>query len=311
MKIFSIVMLCLIGLLILGMALYLIIGAICFKIALSRKSTAKRLVNKTMQKTFENYKIDFCWWEKFNFESLSLISKDGLKLVGHFLPNSSDKLAIIVHGYGADYREMQQYAKFFVEKNYNILVVENRAHGNSEGKMMGMGWLDKNDIVQWINFMIEKNPKFQIVLFGLSMGAATVCMTSGEQLPDNVKGVISDCAYDTVYNQFKYVFRNKSHLPTWPILDIFYFYLKTIYKFDIKQADAIKQIKKSKLRFLFIHGDSDTFVPTEMVYKLSGAVPDDRKSVYIAKGADHAMSYPVDPTEYERQLKAFLNKIFK
>lgn len=311
MKIVSIIVLALVGVMLLAMLMYLIAGAICFRIALSRRSTAKRVVNKTMKKTIDNYKIDFCWWDKFEFETLSLISKDGLKLVGHFLPNSSNNLAIIVHGYGADYREMQNYAKLFVEKNYNILVVENRAHGNSEGRFMGMGWLDKNDIVQWISLCLEKNPNYKIVLMGLSMGASTVCMTSGEKLPSNVKAIISDCGYANVFEQFKYVFRTKAHLPTWPLLNIFNVYTKSIYKFNMKEADAVSQIKKSKLPFLFIHGDSDKFVPTENVYKLSSAVPDERKDIYIAKGADHAMSYPIDPLEYERHVNKFLNKVMK
>ena len=309
MKIVSIVSLAIVGLLLLGMALYLITGAICFRIALSRRSTTKRIVNNVMKKSLQKYRIDLCWWDKFDFEDINLISKDGLKLVGHFLPNTTNKLAIIVHGYGADYREMQNYAKMFVEKNYNILAVENRAHGKSEGKMMGMGWLDKNDLVQWINLMLERNPNFQIVLMGLSMGSSTVCMASGEKLPNNVKGIISDCGYANVYEQFKHVFKSKAHLPTWPVLNIFDVYLKSIYKFNMKEADAVKQIKKSNLPFLFIHGDSDKFVPTENVYKLAAAVPDERKTIYIAKGADHAMAYPSDEMEYERQVKKFLTKI--
>lgn len=311
MKIAAIVILSLVGAVLLFMALYLITGAICFKIALSRKSTAKRVVNKTMAKTIENYKIDLCWWDKFDFQTLSLLSKDSLKLVAHYLPNSSNKLAIIVHGYGADWREMQQYAKFFVEKNYHILAVENRGHGASEGKMMGMGWQDKDDILQWINVMLEKNPKFEIVLMGLSMGASTICMVSGEKLPNNVKGIISDCGYANVYEEFKYVFHSKSHLPTWPLLNIFQIYMKSLYKFDMKAADAPSQIKKSNLPFLFIHGDSDKFVPTENIYKLAAAVPENRKDVYIVEGADHAMSYPLSGLEYENHVNKFLNKIFK
>ena len=306
MKIFSIVILSLLGLLVVVMALYLLIGVVCFKITLSRKSSVKRAINKTMQKTLENYKIDFCWWDKFTFETLSLISKDGLKLVGHFLGNSTDKLAIIVHGYGADYREMQLYTKYFVEKNYNILAVENRAHGNSEGKMIGMGWLDRLDLIQWINLMLEKNPNYQIVLMGLSMGASTVCMVSGEKLPKNVKAIISDCAYANAFEEFRYVFNHKTHLPAFPLLNIFNMYTKSVYKFDMKKADASVQVKKSKTPILFIHGDKDSFVPTENVHKLYAAAPEGLKQIYIAKDAEHAMSYPSNEIEYERQLNLFL-----
>lgn len=311
MKIFSIVILSLLGLLVVVMALYLLIGVVCFKITLSRKSSVKRAINKTMQKTLENYKIDFCWWDKFTFETLSLISKDGLKLVGHFLGNSTDKLAIIVHGYGADYREMQLYTKYFVEKNYNILAVENRAHGNSEGKMIGMGWLDRLDLIQWINLMLEKNPNYQIVLMGLSMGASAVCMASGEKLPKNVKAIISDCAYANAFEEFRYVFNHRTHLPAFPLLNIFNLYTKSVYKFDMKKADASVQVKKSKTPILFIHGDKDSFVPTENVHKLYAAAPEGLKQIYIAKDAEHAMSYPSNEIEYERQLNLFLKNYIK
>lgn len=140
-----------------------------------------------------------------------------------------------MHGYGADYREMQLYAKYFVDKNYNILAVENRAHGNSEGKMMGMGWLDRIDLIGWIKLMLEKQPDYEIVLMGLSMGASAVCMVSGEKLPSNVKAIIADCAYANVYEEFRYVFNHRTHLPAFPLLNIFNLYTKSVYKFDMKK----------------------------------------------------------------------------
>lgn len=311
MKIFAIVGLSIIGLLLLAMLLYLIIGRVCFKIALARKSTASRIVNKEMNKIIDQYKIDFCWWDKFKFEDFSIKSRDGLKLVAHFLPNKSEKLAIIVHGYGADYKEMQQYAKYFVEKNYNILAVENRTHGQSEGKMIGMGWLDRLDLVDWINFMVEKNPNFQIVLFGLSMGASTVCMASGEKLPKNVKAIISDCAYDNVYDVWKHVYKTKTHLPVWPIFNIFDLYLKNAYNFDMKQADAKPMVKKCKVPILFIHGGADDFVPTPMVYKLYDVADEKLRQIYVVEGAGHALSYPVAGVQYEKILNDFLAKALK
>ena len=311
MKIFAIVALSLLGLVILCMALYLIIGSMCFKIALSRKSTVKRVVNKTMQKLIKQYKIDFSWWDKFDFQTLTTTSQDGLKLVAHFLPSTTNKLAIIVHGYGADYREMHLYTKYFVENHYNILALENRAHGNSEGKMMGMGWLDRLDIINWINIMLEKNSNYQIVLMGLSMGASAVCMTSGEKLPSAVKAIVSDCAFANAYDEFKYVFNHRTHLPAFPLLNIFNSYTKNIYKFDMKKADATMQVKKTKTPILFIHGDADSFVPVENVNKLYAAAPEGLKQIYIAKGAEHAMSYPSDEKEYEKQLNNFLKKYIK
>ncbi len=309
MKIFAIVALSLVGAVVLGMALYLLLGAILFKMALSRKSVVKRVINKTVAKTMQIYKMDFDWWNKYNFQNISIKSFDGLKLVAHYLSTGSNYLAIVVHGYGADYREMQQYCKYFVDRGYDLLAVENRAHGGSEGKVITMGWLDRLDVVKWAEEMTRRNPSYKIVLMGLSMGASTVCMASGEKLPESVKGVISDCGYANAFDEFKYVFKKRAHVPVFPFLNILHSYTKTMYNFDIKQADATGQLKKSNLPFLFFHGEDDSFVPAQNLQILSSQVPEKNKQVLLVKGADHALSYPTQPIEYERELNKFLRKI--
>ena len=159
--------------------------------------------------------------------------------------------------------------------------------------------------------MLEKQPDYEIVLMGLSMGASAVCMVSGEKLPSNVKAIIADCAYANVYEEFRYVFNHRTHLPAFPLLNIFNLYTKSVYKFDMKKADAMTQVKKTKTPILFIHGDKDSFVPTENVHKLYAAAPEGLKQLYIAKDAEHAMSYPINEIEYERQLNGFLKKYIK
>lgn len=296
------------SLVLLVMAFYIAVGAFSYSLSLSPKGSAKKKSLKNMQRNADKYQIDFDWWDKQPFETMTITSHDNYQLVGHLLEAKSNKVVILIHGYGGNFKEMYNYARFFQKRNYTILSMECRAHGASEGDMIGMGWLDRLDVLQWLDLLLQKKPNCQIVLFGLSMGGATVCMTLGEKLPNNVICAVSDCSFDNVYRQFSYVFTHHTHFPSRFIMSIFSSYMKRTKHFDLKKADAVKQLKKSTLPIMFIHGDSDTFVPTEMVHLLADAVPESRREVYIAKDAEHAMSYVSDPKLYELRLDKFLSK---
>lgn len=308
MKIFSIIVLTVLALIILVLSIYLLIGGICFKLVLSPRSSVKRKSAKNLRDNLDKYKIDPSWWTEKEFESLRITSRDGFKLSAKFLRKDCNKLAIVVHGYGGSYIETYNYARLFDSRGYSVLAVECRAHGDSEGDMIGMGWLDRLDIVDWINYMLTVNPNYRIALFGLSMGASGVCMALGEKLPLNVVCAISDCAFDNVYRQLSYVFSSRTHMSGKFIMKLFNSYMKRTRGFDLKNADAVRELKKATIPVLFIHGDSDKFVPTEMVYRLADAVPELRRDVYIVKGAEHAESFPTDPKAYERKVDKFLSK---
>lgn len=309
MKTFSIIMLVLLSLVLVYLSLYLLVVRITFRKSLGRKNISKRLGEKS--ELINQYEIDLCWWEKYKFSGLTIMSEDGLKLKGYFYKSiyDSNKTALLIHGYGADYREMQPYAKMFVDMGYNILVVENRAHGKSEGNMIGMGWFDKEDILSWINVLIERDEKCKIVLFGVSMGGTAVCMSAGLDLPKNVVCGISDCAFTNVYDQMEYVLmRKKKTKPREALLKIFYKYMKRVYYFDLKDADAMKCLSASKIPMMFIHGKDDDYVPVENALKLSGKVPDYRKDVYLVENAGHALCYVTNPRKYQFRVREFLKK---
>lgn len=119
----------------------------------------------------------------------------------------SKKWVICMHGYRSfGQRDMAFVASKFSTQGYNIFVPDLRAHGKSTGDIIGMGWLDRLDLIKWIQEIIKMEPLAEIILFGGSMGAATVMMTSGEKLPNNVKGIISDCGYANVYDEFASIF---------------------------------------------------------------------------------------------------------
>lgn len=305
MKIFAWLVLGFIVLIIFALLYYLLVGELLFHIVFSRKSLSSRVLRKNIEKKLEEYKIDLCWWNKHKFVKFTTKSFDQLKLVGHYFESNSNNTVIVVHGFGQDYREMQQYCKFFLEKNFNILVVDNRTHGESQGNCIGFGWLDRKDILSWINFLNEKTPNRNILLFGISMGAAAVCCASGEKLPDNVVAVISDSAYCNVDKQIDYVMKKMNFLRK-PIKKHLYSYTKRVHGFNVLEADVVKQVKNTKIPIFYVHGEQDDFVPVENLYSLYNSTPENLREKFVVEDAKHVMSYPISGILYEKKISDFL-----
>lgn len=253
------------------------------------------------------------WLEKQNFEDLEIVSHDGLKLKAKFLKSKQDtnKVLIAVHGYRSyNLREYAYYIKFYHDLGFHILLPDNRAHGESEGTYIGFGWLDRLDCIQWIYTMKNKfNQDLQIVLHGISMGGSTVLMASGEDLPQDVKCIISDCGFTSLLEQFEYQLKD-SKIPSSLLLPTATLLSKKRIGYSFKEASTIDQVKKSKTPTLFIHGDQDTFVPTYMVYDLYNACSAE-KDLLIIEGAKHAQSYIVDKDLCEKTIIEFMNKYVK
>ncbi len=310
MSTFWIIVIILSGLGFLTVLMYFAFNLLFYYLSLSRSSLTRAIVQKNIKNNYDKFKFDFDWFEKEKSEVLSLKSNEGYNLIAKYYKKQDDnKLAIVCHGYGADYREMGLYVKYFYNNGYSVLIPQFRAHGESEGKRIGMGWPDRLDLKKWINHMVKLSPNCKIVLFGLSMGASTVCMTVGEKLPSNVKCAISDCAYANAYDQFAFVARKMKVSPNF-VMKMYNGFLKMAFKVNLKKYDAIKQVKKAKIPMLFIHGTEDEFVPFENLQKLYDAYPGETKRKYECIGASHAMSYPSGENEYEKVLGAFLKKYY-
>lgn len=240
------------------------------------------------------------------------ISTDGLKLSAIYLPaTDSHKTAIVAHGYMGNAETMANYAKMFHDLGYNVLVPDARGHGKSEGDYIGFGWHERKDYVKWIDQVLETNGQSEeIVLYGISMGAATVMMTSGESLPTNVKAIIEDCGYSSVNEELAYQLNELFSLPPFPLIQVTSLMTKIRAGYFFGEADAIKQLEKNQLPMLFIHGDADTFVPYEMFDKVYQAT-NGPKEKYIVPGAEHAKAYSIDPENYQKTVSSFLEKYVK
>ena len=182
------------------------------------KSEGQKLIEENEKRISEKTES---WLETVTTEELVVTSDDGLRLVADYFQNDeeSHRYVILVHGYTGRRLYMREYAVPYVERSYSVLIPDLRSHGDSEGDYIGMGWLDRKDLLKWINLLTEKDSEAKIVLHGISMGGATVMMTSGEELPDNVVAVVEDCGYTSVWDVFSDEIESLFHVPTFPLLD--------------------------------------------------------------------------------------------
>ncbi len=243
-----------------------------------------------------------------NLEHTYTTSNDNLKLHNYVLKNDdSHKWAVVVHGYTSQAIKMSAYAKNFYEMGYNIVMPDLRGHGQSEGHYIGMGWDERLDIIDIVNDIVEHDPDSEILLFGVSMGAATVMNVSGEPLPSNVKAVIEDCGYTSTWDEFAYQLKTMYNLPAFPLLNAASMIAKSKAGYGFNDGSPIEQIKKSITPTLFIHGDKDGFVPFFMLDELYNASPVE-KEILIIKDAEHAESHNTDPELYWSTVASFLDK---
>lgn len=245
--------------------------------------------------------------EKSNYSDKYIESYDKLQLHSYVVTQNSNKWAIVVHGYGGSGKLMSDKSKYFYDMGYNVLIPDLRGHGKSEGDYIGMGWKDRLDIISWINFIIKENPNAEIVLHGTSMGAATVLMTSGENLPSNVKAIVADCAYTSAWDEFSYQLETYLKVPSSYILNVTNMVTKLKAGYSLKEASALECVKKATVPILYIHGDKDKFVPYSMMDKLYDATNSPKEKLTI-EGGEHANSDLVSPFLYWLTVEDFLNQ---
>lgn len=261
--------------------------------------------------TIIQWEIDNKWLESQPFEDIELVAFDGLILHGYYLlaKNPTNKTVILAHGYTSKGMELGGFTKFYFEiLGFNVLIPDNRGHGLSEGNYIGFGWHDRKDYLGWIDYVIIKNGSdSQIILHGISIGAATVLMVSGEALNDNIKCIISDCAYTSAKDILAYQMKKMYNLSAIPLIQITSLICKIKAGYYFGEASAVKQVNKAKKPILFIHGEDDLFVPTKMVYSLYEKCKS-YKELFIVPKACHANAYHTDTKGYQQKATQFIDK---
>lgn len=192
-----------------------------------------------------------------------------------------------------------------------MLLVDERAHGESEGTYIGFGCLDRMDALKWFDWVLETCGKdVRILLHGTSMGGATVLMASGLALPEQIKGIISDCAFTSPKEVFTHVLHTMIHLPAFPIMQISDRINRKRAGYGLDDCNAAREVQKATVPILFIHGSADTFVPCSMCDTIYENCASPKKKL-IVEGAAHAESFYKDTEAYENAMTEFLGGIIK
>ena len=303
-------------LIIVALLVIFIVANYFYNYALTRKGVEKnveKLASSDGMPNFDDFRsaIDHEWWSKHNTRRITINSFDGLKLSALYVKNEAytNKIVIFSHGYSATAASMVLYAPTYYELGYDIISVDNRAHGESEGNVIGMGNFDSDDMMRWINKAIElKGSECKIVLHGVSMGATIMCSVSDKGIDKNVKAIISDCAYDNAENIYTHLLKSEYNLPKFPIINTLELVCRLRGKYYLNDVDVISNVSNSKIPILFIHGSEDTFVPLNMLENLYNATPEDKRDILIIKGGSHAASIIVNKDEYTKKVGYWINK---
>ena len=238
-----------------------------------------------------------------------ITAPDGIRMHAFYVraPRPTTHTAVIVHGYTDNAIRMFHIGYLYNRSlGYNILLPDLRYTGLTEGDAIQMGWLDRKDVIQWINTAPHIfGDSIRAVVHGISMGAATTMMVSGEKLPDYIRCFVEDCGYTSVWDQFKKELKGVFHLPAFPLLYVTEWICQLQNGWNFHEASALNQVKKCRKPMLFIHGDKDDFVPTWMVYRLYEAKPQP-KALWVVPGVDHAHSYRDYPEEYTGKVRKFV-----
>ena len=225
-------------------------------------------------------------------------------------PAAAQGTAIVVHGYGDNHIVFLYLVRMYRDElNYNVLFPDLQYHGYSEGDHIQMGWNDRIDIENWIGVAHDIFRDDFMVLHGVSMGGATVMMTSGDVLPDYVRCFVEDCGYASVALQFDNNRKQSFAFIPADVLQSASLVTRNRYDWGFWEASSMKQLEKCDRPMLFIHGEADDFVPLEHVYLNYEAKTKGYKELYTVPGAVHANSYAKDPVEYTWRVKYFLQRV--
>lgn len=276
------------------------------------KMMKKAAAAAAYQEQFKQNEFDYegvQWFKKMAPNEAVVTSKRNEKLHGYIIPapEKSEKWAICVHGYTGTPDTMGPYGREFYNMGFNTLYPCLGGHEHSEHHSISMGWHDRLDLVDWCEYITSQSPGSSILLFGVSMGAAAVMMASGEKLPCQVKCIIEDCGFSSVWDLFSYQLKKLYRLPDFPLIYSANAVARIRDHFDFKRASCVAQVKKSMMPTLFIHGGNDQLIPAKMMEELYDAAICEKEKLLI-ENAKHTGSAVAAPNLYWPAVKSFISK---
>lgn len=282
----------------------------------AKKVSAKiGLQDNTIAELFRTnplFRDSMTWFRSLSLSDNVIKNSDGEEIHGYIIKNESDsnKWAICVHGYMGSPSIQSPFIKHFYDRGYNVVCPCLRAHGWDTNRYCSMGWHDKKIVLSWIDYLTCIYPGCEIVLHGVSMGAATVMLVTGEILPYNVKCAIADCGYSSCMDVFRNVMKNNLHLPSFPLLNVANAISRTRGNFDFSKCSPANAVSVSRTPTLFVHGTGDDFVPYSMLDVVFNACTAEKERLDIAD-APHAVAVAYDPELYFNSMDNFIEKYHK
>ncbi len=301
------IILCLLAAVLLGGAYY------AYRIAFFSPSKDRERIPSTSSPLYDPYREDmkriFHQLHHRPCEMVTIRSRDGLTLSGRYYhTRDGAPLDIGFHGYrSSPFTDFSGGSELSFQLGHNVLLVDQRAHGKSEGRTISFGIQERYDLLDWVNYAIGRfGPEVSIVLYGISMGGATVLMASELALPENVRGIIADCPYSSALDIILHVGR-EAPFPQWLIRPFAILGAKIYGGFDLNEITAAQAVERSQVPILIIHGEADGFVPCEMSDLV--ACNPEKIQRFTFPGAEHGISYLVDTQRYHQIVKDFMQKI--
>ena len=293
--------------------LLLVSGGYVFVVGCVRRKELPWLVEDEIKKTsYKKYYDYIVLSNKFLTEkgkAVNIKSFDGLKLHGIWVEAENPKGTILLaHGYRST--KLVDFAlvyELYHKLGMNILVPDQRSHGESEGKYITFGVKESRDMVSWVEYHNASFGKFPLILSGLSMGASTVLYLADADLPDNVKGIIAYCGFTSPKEIISSVFHRMISLPAGPALWVADLFTRVFAGFRLDEKDTRQTLKNSKLPVLMVHGTGDGFVPCEMTQQ-GYDVCTGKKDLLLVEGAEHGVSFLVDREGYTEKVLSFLRE---
>ncbi len=252
------------------------------------------------------------WFERAK-QSVMLRASDGAELLGWFVPPEpadacQRKYAVLCHGFAGRPSDNAVAASYAHAAGYAVLMPAARAHERNGSGYVQMGWRDSADLVEWLEELVRRDPGSRIVLYGVSMGGAEVMMASGRDLPSQVRCIVEDCGYTSVWDEFCVQLRILFHLPPHPLLDAASLVCRLRAGFGFREASAVRQLRRARVPMLFIHGGDDIFVPAAMLDAVYEACASPVKEKLLIESAGHGAAAFVDPERYWGTVARFVEE---
>ncbi len=290
-------------------------GGYLLRVGLGQPGAENRSYQASLERMATSYPGIMPWYDSLMASEpmgeLWMLNRDSVRLHAVYIParDTTKATAVVVHGYSDTPMDMLQIAYLYHhDLGYNVFLPDLFAHGKSEGDHVQMGFRDRLDVMEWIPLVDSLfGGGTRMVVHGISMGAATTMGIAGEDCPPVVRCLVEDCGFTSVWDEFRHKLKEMYGLPPFPLLYAADILCQWKYGWSFHEASPLEAVRRAKLPVLFIHGDSDGYVPSRMLQPLYEACPSP-KAMFVARGSKHATAYRDHPEAYTQAVENFVSR---